>query len=97
VPTYPGSTPAGTFSGSTEEGQAGAFNFKTSHAVTEVMSFYKDKLKAAGFETNTSQWDKDGSVAGGSVSGKKGKTTVALTVVRESDETIGNVVYRTEK
>jgi hypothetical protein len=97
VPTYPGSSPAGTFSGSTGEGQAGLFNFKTSDSVKDVMQFYKDKLNAAGFAAKTTQWDKDGTVAGGSVSGTKGKTTVGVTVVREHDETVANVVYRTEK
>jgi hypothetical protein len=97
VPAYPGSTPAGTFSGATEEGQAGAFNFKTSDSVKDVLAFYKDKLKSEGYEVSSQQWEKDGNLAGGSVNGTKGSTTVGVTVAGEHGETVANVVYRKQK
>jgi hypothetical protein len=59
IPTYPGSTPKGTFSSQTKDGNQSTFAFKTSDAPAKVISYYQDQLKSGGFNitmtTNTPQ------------------------------------------
>jgi hypothetical protein len=78
LPTYPGSSPKGTFSSQTKDGNQSTFVFKTNDAPATVMTYYQDQLKSGGFNitmtTNTPQ--------GGMVMAEDGgKTrTVAVTV-----------------
>jgi len=59
IPTYPGSSPQGTFSSQTKDGGQSTFAFKTKDAPSAVMSYYQDQLKSGGFTitmtTNTPQ------------------------------------------
>ena len=59
LPTYPGSSPKGTFSSQTKDGNQSTFAFKTNDAPAKVMSYYQDQLKSGGFNitmtTNTPQ------------------------------------------
>jgi hypothetical protein len=85
MPVYPGSSPQGTFSAQTKDGNQSTFTFKTKDAPAKVMSYYQDQLKAGGFTinmtTNTPQ--------GGMVMAEDGGKTrsVMLTVGGSGDGT----------
>jgi len=85
LPVYPGSSPQGTFSAQTKDGNQSTFTFKTKDAPAKVMSYYQDQLKAGGFSinmtTNTPQ--------GGMVMAEDGGKTrsVMLTVGGSGDGT----------
>ncbi len=59
IPIYPGSSPKGTFSSQTKDGNQSTFAFKTSDAPAKVTSYYQDQFKSGGFNitmtTNTPQ------------------------------------------
>ena len=48
VPVYPGSSPEGSYSVQSSEGNSGTFSFKTPDAASKVTSYYQDQLRAAG-------------------------------------------------
>jgi hypothetical protein len=52
MPVYPGSSPTGTFSTQTKDGNQSTFAFKTQDAPAKVMAYYQDQLKSAGFTIN---------------------------------------------
>jgi hypothetical protein len=52
MPVYPGSSPTGTFSSQTKDGNQSTFAFKTHDAPAKVMSYYQDQLKSGGFSIN---------------------------------------------
>ena len=43
APVYPGSSPEGTYSVQSSEGNSGTFTFKTSDAASKVTSYYQDQ------------------------------------------------------
>ena len=52
MPVYPGSSPTGTFSSQSKDGNQSTFAFKTQDAAAKVMSYYQDQLKSGGFSIN---------------------------------------------
>lgn len=52
VPTYPGSSPKGTFSTQTKEGTSGGYSFKADATPEKVLGYYQDQLKSSGFTIN---------------------------------------------
>lgn len=83
IPVYPGSTPQGTFSSQSKDGNQSTFAFKTNDAPAKVMSYYQDQLKSGGFNitmtTNTPQ--------GGMVMAEDGgKTRSVMLTVGNSGE-----------
>ena len=97
IPAYPGSSPVGTMAADTTNEQGGGFTFKTGDSVDDVLSYYKDELKSAGFEVSSSSWEKDGATAGGGVNGTSGKRTITVAAGADDGETRVNVIYRLEK
>jgi uncharacterized protein YmfQ (DUF2313 family) len=85
VPVYPGSSPQGTFSSQTKEGDQRTFAFKTKDAPAKVMSYYQDQLKSAGFSiTLTTSGEQGGMV----MAEDGGKTrTLMLTTSGSGDGT----------
>jgi|SRR5579862_3685573 len=49
VPVYPGSSPQGTFSAQTNDGDQNTFAFTTADGAGKVISYYQDQLKSTGF------------------------------------------------
>lgn len=91
VPVYPGSSPEGSYSVQSSEGNSGAFTFKTSDAASKVTSYYQDQLRAAGFNvTLVSSGDQGGMLSAEDADKKRtivvtasasgGTTTVGVTV-----------------
>ncbi len=85
VPAYPGSTPTGTFSASNKEGKQGGYSFKTPDAAAKVLSFYQDKLKAAGFTITTTTTAEQGGMVMGE--DKANNHVITVTATSESGST----------
>jgi hypothetical protein len=85
IPVYPGSSPQGTFSAQTKEGNQSTFAFKTKDAPAKVISYYQDQLKGGGFTINMATT----SPQGGMVMAEDGAKTksVMLTVSGSGDGT----------
>lgn len=53
LPAYPGTQPTGTMVAETPSNKSSTFAFKTADTPEQVLTFYKEKLEAAGFEILT--------------------------------------------
>jgi hypothetical protein len=95
VPEYPGSQPQGMYSTKGAQGLSAAFTFQTSDSPEDVMAFYEEQLKSAGFEVTTSSMKKAGKLSGGLVNGQLGqpKRIVHVTVTDEDGGTRVAVNY----
>jgi hypothetical protein len=91
VPSYAGAEPQGMYSSKTGEGFAGAYSFETGDSPSEVMSFYEEELKGAGFEVTTSSF-KSGKKTGGWVHGQDQGAGRSVQVAVESEEGATKVV-----
>jgi hypothetical protein len=49
MPAYPGSSPEGSYSAQNSEGDQTTYGFKTKDPAPQVLTYYQDQLKAAGF------------------------------------------------
>jgi hypothetical protein len=85
IPVYPGSSPKGTFSSQTKEGNQATYSFNTSDAPAKVMAYYQDQLKAGGFAISMATTTPQGGIVMAEDSGKI--HTVMLTVGTSSDGT----------
>jgi hypothetical protein len=94
VPVYPGSTPKGTFSAQTKEGNHSSFTFNTSDAPAKVMSYYQDQLKGAGFTINMATNTPQGGMV---MAEDSGKTRSVMLTVGTSSEGTAVSVTSTEK
>jgi hypothetical protein len=95
VPEYPGSQAEGMYSSTSPQGLSAAFTFATSDAPEDVMAFYEEQLKGAGFEVTTSSMKKAGKLSGGLVNGtlEQAKRIVHVTISDEDDRTRVAVNY----
>jgi hypothetical protein len=85
VPAYPGSSPQGTFSAQSNDGNQSTYAFKTKDAPAKVMSYYQDQLKAGGFTINMITNTPQGGMVMAEESGKN--RTLMLTVSGSDDGT----------
>ena len=85
VPLYPGSTPNGTVSSTTPDGSQNTFSFKSKDSPSQVMTFYTDALKSAGFKINQTISSDKASMLQASDDDKK--RTVVVTVGASGDGT----------
>jgi len=95
VPEYPGSEPEGMYSTTGPQGLSAAFTFATPDSAEDVMAFYEEKLKSAGFEVTTSSMKKAGKMSGGLVNGalEPAKRIVHVTISDEDGSTRVAVNY----
>ena len=95
VPEYPGSQPQGMFSGRGAQGMSAAYAFETSDSPEEVMAFYEEQLKGAGFEVSSSTIKQGGKVSGGMVNAQSEdpKRGVHVTITEEEGTTKVAVAY----
>ncbi len=90
VPVYPGSTPEGTYSAQTNDGDQNTFTFKTRDAAPKVISYYQDHLKSSGFTvTLLSSGDQGGMLQGADDAKKR---SVVVTVGSSSEGTQASVM-----
>jgi hypothetical protein len=94
VPVYPGSSPQGTFSATSDADQTGSYTFTTKDPADKVITFYGDSLKSAGFTVSNMTSNTEGKV-GGMVSGedKANKRAIMATLGADADGTHVNVTY----
>jgi hypothetical protein len=97
VPAYPDAEPQNRSSVKTSGAVTGSFKISTSDPVADVIAFYRDQLKAAGFEVNVNTFSGDGT-EGGMVNGAaetENRSVMAL-VNREDDVTTVSVTFSEE-
>ena len=99
VPVYPGVSPQSTFSMQGGEGSGGSFQFATKDSAKNVLSFYEQNLKQAGFGITANITGNTDSASGGMLSAEDTATkrTVVVTVGTEKGETSVNVLFGTKK
>jgi len=95
IPAYPASTPQGTSSLQGSQGQSGSYQFTTKDAPNDVLSFYDQKLKHAGFKI-ASQSGAAVGVAGGVLSAEQSeqKRTAIVTASPGDGGTAVNVLFQ---
>jgi hypothetical protein len=98
VPAYPGVTPTGNFSASSNLEQTGSFSFVTSDSTDKVVSFYSDALKTAGLTVTQNTMNSNGKISG-IVNGANDadKRNVMVTFSAENDGTHVAVVFSSKK
>jgi len=98
VPIYPGSEPANRGSLRTDDSVSGNYSTTTDDAVAEVLEFFREALKSAGYKVNVNTYsgtDNEGAMINGSVEGE-GKTVVVL-INRDEGSTTVNVTYSAKR
>lgn len=90
VPAYPGSEPRGQFAMTTEDGRSATFQFTTSDAAADVVSFYKKALEDEGMEAVANTMTSGDEITYASVQGSTEGRSVSILVSIEDDAT--NVV-----
>jgi hypothetical protein len=78
VPVYPGSSPEGTMSVQSAEGESITYSFKTKDAPAKVFQHYQDALKAAGFKIPVTTTTQEGGML--SAEDETKKRSVVITV-----------------
>jgi hypothetical protein len=96
VPVYPGAEPASRSMMTSGEGVTGSFQIETGDAVSDVIAFYRDRLKAAGFEITVNTFSGEGS-EGGMVQAtvEAEQRSVMVMISREAGPTQASVTYST--
>jgi hypothetical protein len=90
VPVYPGSSPEGTMSTQSKEGNSNTFTFKTNDAASKVIAYYQDQLKSAGFTVNLVSSGDQGGMVQAEDSAKK--RTIIVTVGSSAEGTQTSVM-----
>lgn len=94
VPVYPGSEPENRGTMKTSDSVNGNFTLKTDDPVTDVLGFFRDELKEAGFQVNVNTYSGDGAegaLLNGSIEAEK--KTVVVIIGRDDDATTVSVTY----
>jgi hypothetical protein len=95
IPAYPNSKPASTFTANTKQGSSASFQFQTQDAPKDVIVFYEQGLKQAGFRITATATGASGASSGGLVSGDDvdHKRTILVTVGTGNQGTSVSVTY----
>jgi len=95
VPTYPGTTPEGTFSMQGNQGNAGTFKFSTKDSPAAVLQFYEQGFKQAGFKITASVTGQAAGSNGGMVSAEEAATkrNCVVMVSTDSSGTSASVIF----
>lgn len=88
-PAYPGAKVQGNYSSQGKDGYSGGFQFSTQDPVEQVVKFYEDSLRQAGFKMTSSLSKQDAKVTGGLASGEDtaAKRTAFINVAATDDGT----------
>ncbi|HTB12573.1 MAG TPA: hypothetical protein VK752_13420 [Bryobacteraceae bacterium] len=87
VPVYPGSSPQGTMSSTSQEGSQNTFTFKSADPATKIITYYSDQLKTAGFTINMTTTTDQGGMVQASDEGKKHTISVIVGTSADGTET----------
>ncbi|MBI1786560.1 MAG: hypothetical protein HYR60_03275 [Acidobacteria bacterium] len=91
IPPYPGSKPEANLSMQGKEGTGGSFHFTTADPPKNVISFYDDKLKQAGFRINLTATGGEGSML--AADDASSKRTLIVIVGTDQNQTSVNVTF----
>ena len=93
-PAYPGAKVQGNFSSQGKDGYSGGFQFATQDPVEQVVKFYEESLRQAGFKMTSSVSKQDGKVTAGLASGEDsaGKRTAFVNVAATDEGSQVSVV-----
>lgn len=94
VPVYPGAEPENRGTMKTNDSLNGNFTLKTDDTVAEVLDFFRNALKEAGFQVNVSTYSgdgADGAMINGSIEAEK--TNVIVIIGRDDGATTVSVTY----
>ncbi len=99
LPVYPGGQTQGSFDTRTEGERSAAFAVSTKDPADQVMSFYEEKLKAAGLTVEKQSYAQNDKTSGGIVTGKSDdeKRNVNVMVSASEDGSTQATVTFTEK
>ena len=98
VPSYPGASVQGTFDSTTNEARSAAFTVTTKDSVEQVLSYYEEQFKNAGFKADKTSYSTNGATAGGSVTATSSdEKRTASVMVSTSGEGTSAIVTFTEK
>jgi hypothetical protein len=98
VPSYPGGSVQGTFDSTTNEARSAAFTVTTKDSVEQVLNYYEEQLKNAGFKADKTSYATNGTTAGGSVTATSSdEKRTASVMVSTSGEGTTAIVTFTEK
>jgi hypothetical protein len=92
VPTYPGGRADSLASIEANGERSGSFAVNTSDSAEAVLSFYEEKLKAAGFEVHRASLTVDGAPSG-TVTATAGKRTFSVTAAAQEGATQALVTF----
>jgi hypothetical protein len=92
VPGYPGARADAFTTVRTGAEASGSFTIHTSDSAETVLSFYEEKLKAAGFEVQRTTLETAGAM-GGNLAAQSGARTLNVTVATQEGETQGLIAY----
>ncbi|MBI4915188.1 MAG: hypothetical protein HY825_05015 [Acidobacteria bacterium] len=87
LPSYPGSTPDGTYSARTPDGDTGGYSFETNDGADEVASFFRRELEDAGFSIDSSGKQSAGSTTIANLTASSGGKKVTIAVTHEGGST----------
>jgi hypothetical protein len=98
VPVYPGTTPDGLGTVKTSDSINGSFKLTTDDPVTEVVDFYREALKEAGFQVNVNTYSGEDS-AGAMINGSNETEERNVIVIVGADDgvTTASVNYNSKK
>jgi len=89
VPIYPGATATGTVSTNSADGSQNTFTFKSKDTPAQVMTYYTDTLKTAGFKIGQTITSDKGGMLQASDDGNK--RTIVVTVGANAEGSEGGV------
>ncbi len=98
VPVYPGSEPANRGTMTTNDSVNGNFTLSTDDAVAEVLEFYRNGLKEAGFQATVNTYsgaDNEGAMINSVLEAEN--RTVIVVIGRDDGATTVNVTYSSKK
>ncbi|MCI0490128.1 MAG: hypothetical protein L0229_26340 [Blastocatellia bacterium] len=91
LPAYPGAEIKGTYSVQNKKGQSASFSFTTDDSMSEVISFYEERLKNAGLPMTANVTQPKSKMWSGEDAGKK-RTAIILAAEKDGNTTV-NVTY----
>jgi hypothetical protein len=99
VPTYPSGAPQGMFQVNSPQERGAMFTVQTSDPADKVLEFYKGKLEETGLSVQSSSYETNGKLAGGTVTGTSsdGKRTVNVVVTSQEGQGAQAAVTYSEK
>jgi hypothetical protein len=99
VPAYPSGAPQGMFQVNSPQERGAMFTVQTTDSADKVLEFYKGKLEEGGMEVQSSSYETDGKMAGGTVTGTSSdqKRTVNVVVTSQDGQGAQAAVTYSEK